>query len=156
MTAVLYEFLSFMHTTCPARLILPQLIALIIVKILKSFVMHFSPPACPFSLSNTYTFSDTAASLLKLLTCYSCYKSPWNVISHYIYNWVMTFHNVEAHSQEQLCTVVSNFKEANNTTGSYKYSSGEHDNCGSGRLPPHKVHLHTTAVWNSNAQNLEK
>lgn len=58
----------------------------------------------------------------------------------------MTFHNVEAHSQEQLCIVVSNFKEANNTTGSYKYSSGDHGNCGLGRLPPHKVHLKTTAV----------
>ena len=35
----------------------------------------------------------------------------------------MTINNVETHSQEQLCTVTSNFKEANNTAGSYKYSS---------------------------------
>jgi hypothetical protein len=47
------------------------------------------------------------------------------------HNWVMTFHNMEAHSQEQLRTVISNFKEANNSAGSSKYSSGDHGSCGS-------------------------
>ena len=39
-------------------------------------VMHFFPTACPLSVINTETFSDTAVSLLKHLTYYSCNKSP--------------------------------------------------------------------------------
>ena len=47
------------------------------------------------------------------------------------YNWVTTFHNMGAHSQEQLCTLISNFTDANNIAGSYKYSIGDHGSCGS-------------------------